>query len=193
MGELKMANSNSIIHSINNVRHLINNSILMLRDLDAALSKKGFQPINGNALGTETSKNINQSISQYSTFLPQYIARQYALEQEINDKKVNKILFINIQFFHGDYEEIPPTLVNSVMVFPEPIENIKAYIGNWWLKCMVYEDLGWEEVLKHGELNEDIDDEGIKSIYWCKNLMEINGQKELLEEAEKLVLIFDNN
>lgn len=188
-----MDQNDSIINSINNVRHLINNSLLMLRDLDAALSKRGFQPINGNALGTETSKNINQSMQQNSTFFPQYIARQYAHAEEINAKKVNRILFTNIQFFHGDYEELPPTLINSVMTFPEPIENPKAYIQNWWLKYTVFEDKGWEEVLKDGQLNKDIDQAGIKTTFWCLDLLSINGQKELLEEAERLMLMFSNS
>ncbi|OLS37731.1 hypothetical protein [Bacillus sp. MRMR6] len=188
-----MNNNNSIINSINNVRHLINNSILLLRDLDAALSKGGFQPLNGNALGTETSKNINQSMSQYSTFFPQYIARQYVLTEEIITKKVNRILFTNIQFFHGDYEEIPPTFINSVMIFPEPIENVKTYIENWWLKYTVFEDKGWEGILKNGVLNEDIDEEGIRTTFWCRDLLSINGQKELLEEAEKLILMFSDS
>ncbi|PLR73512.1 hypothetical protein [Bacillus sp. UMB0728] len=185
-----MEKNNSIINSIINVRHLINNSILMLRDFDAALSKHGFQPLNGNALGTETSKNINQSMSQYSTFFPQYIARQYGLAEEVNAKNVSKILFINIQFFHGDYEVIPPTLINSVMIFPEPIEAVKTYIDNWWLKYTVFEDKGWDKVLKSGELNKDIDEEGIKTLYWCRDLLSINGQKDLLEEAERLINVF---
>ncbi len=188
-----METNNSIINSVNNVRHLINNSILMLRDLDAALSKHGFQPLNGNALGTETSKNINQTMSQYATFFPQYIARQYGLAEEVNAKNVRKVLFINIQFFHGDYEEITPTLINSVMIFPEPIMDVKTYIGNWWLKYTVFEEKGWEKVLKEGELNKDIDEEGIKTIYWCRDLLSINGQRDILKEAEKLIEYFSSS
>lgn len=190
MEENNMDNTTSIMASIHNVRHLINNGIMMLRDLDALLSKHGFQPLNGNALGTESSKNINQSMSGYSTFLPQYIARQYALEGDISEKNVKKILFINIQLFHGDYEEIPPTLVNSVMIFPDPIENVKNYVSNWWLKYTVYEEKGWEKVNKNGELNEDTDEEGIKTIFWCKDLMSIQGQKELQSEVKKMVDLF---
>ncbi|MGG3805345.1 hypothetical protein [Metabacillus fastidiosus] len=188
-----MDNNHSIINSINNVRHLINNSILMLKDLDTALSKHGFQPLNGNAIGTETSKNINQSMVQYSTFFPQYMARPYALLEDINANKVNRIIFTNIQFFHGDYEEMRPTLINSVMILPEPVENIKSYIQNWWLKYTVFEDNSWEEILKNGELNEDIDEDEIRTIFWCRDLLSINGQKELLEEKEKLIQVFQIN
>ncbi|MFB5281805.1 hypothetical protein [Peribacillus sp. Hz7] len=185
-----MDSNTSIITSINNVRHLVNNSILMLRDLDTALSKHGFQPLNGNALGTETSKNINQSMVQYQTFFPQYMARPYALTSDILANKVNKIIFTNIQFYHSDYEDLPPALVNSVMLFPEYVEDAKKYVQNWWLKFVVYEDENWEDVKKHGELNENIDEEGFKTIFWCQDLLSIDGQRELLQEAERLVQVF---
>lgn len=188
-----MDSNTSIITSINNVRHLINNSIHMLRDLDSTLSKQGFQPLNANGLGAESSKNINQSMNQLNTFLPQYIARQYVLQSEVDAQKVNKILFTNIQFYHGDYEEVSPTLVNSVIVFPDTIEDVKKYVDNWWLKYTVYEDMKWEDVKKNGELNEDVDDEGIKTIFWCRDLLAISGQKELLEEGRQLVQIFHDN
>lgn len=188
-----MDNNTVMIASINNVRHLINNSILMLRDLDAALSKHGFQPIYGNALGTESSKNINQSMVQYATFFPQYMARQYALERDFTAKKTNKIIFTNIQFYHGDYEEISPMLVNSVMIFPGAVENVRTYIENWWLKYTVFEEKAWEDIKKIGELNEDLDDEGIKTIFWCRDLVDINGQNELQEEAQKLMQVFSAN
>lgn len=193
MEEFKMDSNTSIITSINNVRHLINNSIHMLRDLDSTLSKQGFQPLNANGLGAESSKNINQSMNQLNTFLPQYIARQYVLQNEVDAQKVNKILFTNIQFYHGDYEEVSPTLVNSVIVFPDTIEDVKKYVDNWWLKYTIYEDIKWEDVKKNGELNEDVDDEGIKTIFWCRDLLAISGQKELLEEGRQLVQIFHDN
>ncbi|MGF9964019.1 hypothetical protein [Bacillus rhizoplanae] len=188
-----MDNNAIIITSINNVRHLINNSILMLRDLDAALSKHGFQPLNGNALATESSKHIHQSMEQNATFFPQYIARQYALESEIDANQVNKILFTNIQFYHGAYEEITPTMVNSVMIFPNAIENVKNYIQNWWLKYTAFEHTDRKKISKNGELNENIDENGIKTLFWCHNLIDINGQNELLREVDQLVQIFSNN
>ena len=184
--------SANIIHSINNVRNLINNSILILKDLDTLLSKHGFQPLNGNALGAESSKSIYQSMSDYRTFLPQYIARQYALENDIEEKKVKKILFTNIQLFHGGYDEIPPVFINSVTILPNNAQNLKNDIQNWWLKNTVYEDVRWENVKKHGELNEHFDDEGYKTIYWCNDLLSINGQKELSVEVEKFVQVFNS-
>jgi hypothetical protein len=42
-----------------NVRRMVNNNILLLRDADLLLSKAGFQPLYGNTLGCEPSKNIN--------------------------------------------------------------------------------------------------------------------------------------
>ncbi|MEW9052070.1 MAG: hypothetical protein AB2392_13005 [Neobacillus sp.] len=188
-----METNTSIIHSINNVRHLINNAIFMLRDQDAALSRHGFVPLYGNALGTESSKSINQSINQYATFFPQYIARPYALESELNQNQVNKIIFTNIQFFHVDYEELTPTLVNSVMIFPESNKNVKGYVQNWWLKYTAFEEVAFDEINKNGEFNESVDKDGVKTIFWCRDLMEINGQKELQEEVERLVGVFGEN
>lgn len=182
----------NMIHSINNVRNLINNSILILRDLDTLLSKHRFQPINGNALGSESSKSLSQSMSWYRTFLPQYMARQYALESEIEEKTVRKILFTNIQLFHGHYEEIPPVLINSIITLPKNAKNLKNDIQNWWLKNTVYEDIKWENVKKHGEINEHVDEEGYKTTFWCNDLLSFNGQKQLSDEVEKYIKIYNN-
>lgn len=185
-----MDENTNLTHSINNVRNLINNSILILRDLDTLLSKHGFQPLNGNVLGSESSKSIYQSMSDYRTFLPQYIARQYALEKDVEDNEVKKILFTNIQLFHGDYEEIQPVFINSVIILPNKAQNVKNDIQNWWLKNTVYEDVEWENVKKHSELNEHVDEEGYKTIFWCNDLHSINGQKELSDEVKKYVQRF---
>jgi hypothetical protein len=66
---------------------------------------------------------------------------------------------------------------------------------NHWLKYTVFENenVEWKDVKKNGELNEDMDNLGIKTIFWCRNLIDIHGQKELLEEAEKSLRLFYNN
>ncbi|MFE8700751.1 hypothetical protein ACFYKX_09005 [Cytobacillus sp. FJAT-54145] len=181
----------NIIHSVNNVRNLINNSILILRDLDTLLSKHRFQPLNGNALGSESSKSIDQSMSWYRTFLPQYMARQYALESEIEERKVRKILFTNIQLFHGHYDEIPPVLINSVITLPHTAKNLKNDIQNWWLKNTVYEDVKWENVKKYGEINEHIEEEGYTTTFWCHDLLSFSGQKDLSVEVEKYLEVYN--
>ncbi|WP_077212384.1 hypothetical protein [Bacillus dakarensis] len=186
-----MDDNSNLIQSINNVRNLIHNSILILRDLDTLLSKYSFQPLNGNALGSESSKSLYQSMTGYRTFLPQYMARQYALENDIEERKVKKILFTNIQLFHGYYDEIPPVLINSIISLPNHPKNLKNDIQNWWLKNTVYEDVKWENVKKHGELNEHVDDEGYKTIFWCNDLLSFQGQKELSNEVEKSVQIYN--
>ncbi|WP_079506917.1 hypothetical protein [Mesobacillus jeotgali] len=188
-----MVDNTAIITSINNVRHTINNAILMLRDLDTALSKKGFKPLNGNWLGAETSKSINQSMVDYRTFFPQYISRQYALENEIDKNVVKKILFVNIQFFHGDYIDLPPTFISSVMIFPTFNKNLKASIDNWWLKYIVYEETKWEKVIKNGGINENIDDDKIRTIYWCYDLLSFNKQSVINKEVDKLLELYYAN
>ena len=192
-GELKMEpQTTNIIYSINNVRHLINNSILILRDFDTVLSKHGFQPIFGNAIGTESSKSITQSMSGYRTFFPQFMARQYALESDMDENKVKKILFINIQFFHGDYTEIPPMLTCSVTVLPDIPTNYKNDVQNWWLKNTMYEAMEYENVRKNGEINEHYDEEGYKTVFWCKDLLTVNGQNDINEMVERLVQTYNS-
>jgi len=56
--------------SIENVRTLTSNSIQLLRDTDLLLAKSGYNPLHGNTIGSETSKNINQSASSRRNFLP---------------------------------------------------------------------------------------------------------------------------
>lgn len=187
-----METNKTLINSIENVMQLINNSIMMLRDMDRALSKYGFEPINGNAIGTETSKNIHQTTEQYATFFPQYMARPYALKSNIDDQKTNKILFINIQFYHPDCNELTPTLVSGVIVSPKPITDIKNEVKNWWLKNIAFEISNYEDIKKDGDINEVIDKSHYKNIFWCKDITLFEGQEAINSEAEKLVKVFNN-
>jgi len=179
----------SLINSINNVKDMMNNTFQLLKDLDTSLSKHEFQPIYGNALATETSKSIYPS-TRYSTFFPQYIARPYALHTDLEANKVRKILFSNVQFFHVDYEEIPPTLINSVIILPEEVSNIRSVIESWWLKEIVYETVKWGNVLKNGEMNE-CKEAGYKTFFWCRELVDLNSVKDIQTEVERLVDIFN--
>lgn len=181
-------NHNEILtNSIENVMQLMDNSIIMLKDLDKLLSKYGFQPINGNAIGAETSKSIYQSSEQYATFFPQYMARPYALKEEMDQKKVKKIIFINIQFYHGDYEGLAPTLISGVIILPSEVNNIKETVKSWWLKNVAFELLDWEEVKKQGEINEKTDDSNYVNIFWCNDLLSFSSQQDLQTEVDKLV------
>ncbi|RPJ95248.1 hypothetical protein CW357_11595 [Rummeliibacillus sp. TYF005] len=187
-----METNKTLIYSIKNVMQLINNSILMLRDMDKALSKYSFEPINGNAIGTETSKNILQTPKQTATFFPQYMARPYALKSDIDEQQTNKILFINIQFFHPDYNELTPTLISGVIVSPRPMTDIKNEVKNWWLKNIAFEISNYEDIKKNGDINEVTDEGNYKNIFWCKDLTLFEGQESINEEAEKLVKVFNN-
>lgn len=182
--------NNTLVNSIENVRNLIENSILMLRDLDKCLSKHNFIPIYGNALGTETSKSIFQSPDQYATFFPQYMARQYVLKNDLDSNNVSKIIFVNIQFYHPDHAQLVPTFLSGIIVFPKPVENIKSEVGNWWLKNIAFEYSNWEDLNKDGESNEIVDDSSYKNIFWSKDLTLFDGQQSISDEAEKLVKYF---
>lgn len=192
MEGLKLETNKTLTHSIENVMQLINNSIMMLRDMDKALSKYGFEPINGNAIGTETSKSIHQTPDQYATFFPQYMARPYALKSDLDEQKTNKILFINIQFYHSDYYELTPTFISSVIVAPKPITDIKNEVKNWWLKNIAFEISNYEDIKKNGDINEVIDQSHYKNIFWCKDITLFDGQNSIITEAEKLVRVFNN-
>ncbi|WP_176444826.1 hypothetical protein [Paenibacillus herberti] len=56
-----MNSNNTMTVSIENTRRIINSSILMLREADLQLSREGFLPLNGNRIGSEHNKDINQS------------------------------------------------------------------------------------------------------------------------------------
>ncbi|WP_456273125.1 hypothetical protein [Bacillus sp. AK031] len=62
-----------IIKSIEDVRSVVDNSILLLRDLDSIFSGGNPLPVLGNAPRTESSKNINQSPNANGTFIPQFM------------------------------------------------------------------------------------------------------------------------
>lgn len=50
--------SDTILQSFQNVRKVVDNSIKLLKDADALLAEKGYVPILGNGLATESSKSI---------------------------------------------------------------------------------------------------------------------------------------
>ncbi|MDL4842452.1 hypothetical protein [Aquibacillus rhizosphaerae] len=149
--------------------------------------------MNGNALGTETSKSIHQSMGQPNTFFPQYIARYYALQTDIEAKSISKIIFVNIQFYHWEYDTFIPTFVGSVITLPESPEQLKGYVENWWLKYTAFEDTTWKDSIKNdGEMHTDIDQEyGITTLFWCEDLVSIDGPDQLLEVEKQLVEVFE--
>lgn len=181
-----------LVHSIENVKQLIDNSIMMLRDLDRELSKFGFEPINGNALATETSKSIHQSSSQYATFFPQYMGRPYALKADMDTQKVKKIIFVNIQIYHAEYKQLSPSLISSVIILPETSATIKNDVKSWWVKNIAFEYSNFEDLKKNGEINEIIDEGQFKNIFWCNNLVKLADQQSIAQEAKKLVDVFNN-
>lgn len=71
-----------------------------------------------------------------------------------------------------------------------PLQNVKAYIEKSWLKYAVFEESEWEEALNDGQLNEYTDEKGVKTKYWCKDLLDILDQEEVLKEVDKLIQVF---
>jgi hypothetical protein len=179
-----------LINSINNVRQLINNSILIMKDLDSYLSEKGYIPIFGNALGTETSKSINQSPDSYASFFPQYMFRSYISLDEKNNEKYSKVIAVNIQYYHADYEELEPVIVCGFFKFPFVVQDIKGEVDNWWLKFVAFENNDHEfSKIKDNDLNictPFIDDDTVVK-FWVQPLTSIIDQSSISNIVNRLI------
>ncbi|MEA3318678.1 MAG: hypothetical protein U9Q88_01540 [Bacillota bacterium] len=185
-----MKTNEILINSIENVRSLIDNSVLILKDLDTYLSERGFVPLYGNAIGTESSKSINQSSNTFSTFFPQFMFRPYAEKKEIDTKSVNKVVAINIQFFHPNHEGLAPLLIAGVFEFPSPMSDPKNSIKNWWFKyaALEYQD----ELLAEGEMIriEPFSDDSTAITYWTQPLASIENQNDIKAIVRRLHSVY---
>ncbi|QMV42687.1 hypothetical protein [Cohnella cholangitidis] len=110
--------------SIENVRNIVGNSILLLRDADLLLSKEGYSPVYGNTIGCEPSKSINQSPDQAGNFFPQYMSRIYS---RANGDDGSTLLYLNIQFYHFNIDKMNPCFLAGKFKLKEGIT--RASIG----------------------------------------------------------------
>lgn len=131
--------SDTVFQSFQNVRKVVDNSIKLLKDADALLAEKNYTPILGNGLATESSKSILQSIDSYSTLVPQYIARPYALKSQLATGLVDHLYVINIQFTHPSHQNLEPTIVAGRFSFEKPTENIRNTFKPWFTKHAIFE------------------------------------------------------
>lgn len=130
---------NIIIHSFQNVRKIMDNSIKLLKDADALLSEKGYIPITGNGLATETSKSILQTPDSYTTLIPQYITRPYGLKSHVENNNVDHLLIINIQYTHPMDEQLIPSIAAGKLSLEHPTDNIRNVFKPWFMKYAIYE------------------------------------------------------
>lgn len=131
-------NENEVLKmSIQNIREMYSNSILILRDVDTQLSEHQLIPLFGNTLGSEISKSILQSKEQFNSFFPQFMCRVYVRGEENH----LKVAFVNIQFYHPNYPSLGPTVNVGVFTLPESYTSteLKKKLYYWWLKSVIFE------------------------------------------------------
>ncbi|WP_099364490.1 hypothetical protein [Fredinandcohnia onubensis] len=181
-----------MVKSIDNVRKLIDNSILILKDIDTYFSDKGFVPILGNAIGTESSKSINQAYDSNGTFFPQFMLRPYVKKTNLENGIVGKLAAINIQFFHPKYDLMTPLVINGVFYFQQPIKDPKSELKNWWLKYAVLEynqseRYSYEEIYSVKPFSDD----NTEIKYWINPLTSIENQDDVFKTVEKLISLYN--
>lgn len=131
--------SETVFQSFQNVRKVVDNSIKLLKDADALLAEKNYTPILGNGLATESSKSILQSTDSYSTLVPQYIARPYALTSQLANGIVDHLYVINIQFTHPSHQNLQPTIATGRFSLETPTKNIRSTFKPWFTKHAIFE------------------------------------------------------
>ena len=181
-----MNENTNLITSIENVVTLINNSIILFRDFDKELNKLGFSPVDENNLSTSTTNSISQSPDAGKSLFPQFISRTYTK----TNNNVDKIIQINAQFYHGNYFDLPPTLISSIILLPP---NHSPKYGVHWIKEVAFELMDFEEVKKHSEINHFLDNGGYTNIFWCNDLIKFNNSTDIKNECLKIKEVFESS
>ncbi|OJE36426.1 hypothetical protein BAQ49_16240 [Bacillus proteolyticus] len=186
--------------SIQNVREVINNSILLLRDVDNMVSREGLTSLFGNTLGTETSKNIGQSMDQnsYTTFFPQFMCRVYVNHNELQENRVEKVTIVNVQFYHANCPLLYPTVIAGVFKLPRTFtaQEIKEEVNYWWLKYVAFEYCSYEKLKFDGtsitvrpwveEKNET------EVVFWCHELHTFENQGDIERKIVEQIREYKN-
>lgn len=128
-----------MFQSFQNVRKVVDNSIKLLKDAEALLAEKGYVPILGNGLATESSKSILQSSDSYATLIPHYIARPYALKDQFLGEKVDHLLIINIQYTHPLHKNLHPVIITGRLSFEMSTDKVRSIFDPWLMKHAVFE------------------------------------------------------
>lgn len=178
----------TIVKSIENVRSVVNNSLLILRDLDSYLSDFNLVPVLGNTLGTESSKSINQTPEWSSSFIPQFMFRPYVNRKELEQKKVTKLIAVNIQFFHPNYDSLQPLLIGGVFTYPAPEKDPKSSLRYWWLKYAALEAHDYNEI-KHGKMitSKPFTNDDTNVTFWVQPLISLETQEDLQGVVKMLI------
>ncbi|EJS65180.1 hypothetical protein [Bacillus cereus] len=186
--------------SIQNVREVINNSILLLRDVDNMLSREGLIPLFGSTLGTETSKNIGQSMDQnsYNTFFPQFMCRVYVDNNELQQNRIEKVTIVNVQLYHANCPLLYPTVIAGIFKLPRTFtaQEIKQKVNYWWLKHVAFEYCSYEKLKFDGtsitvrpwveEKNET------EVVFWCHELHTFENQGDIERKIVEQIREYKN-
>ncbi|MED0959265.1 hypothetical protein [Bacillus paramycoides] len=186
--------------SIQNVREVINNSILLLRDVDNMLSREGLTPLFGNTLGTETSKNIGQSMDQYSytTFFPQFMCRVYVDNNELQQNRVEKVTIVNVQLYHANCPLLYPTVIAGIFKLPRTFteKEIKQEVNYWWLKHVAFESCSYEKLKFDGTsiTKKPWIEEGNETevVFWCHELHTFESQGDVERKIVEQIKAYKN-
>ncbi|PGQ79689.1 hypothetical protein [Priestia megaterium] len=184
-------NSGEILKvSVENIRSLTKSSLLIIKDVDAFLSKTGFISVFGNTIGTEISKNINQSFNQSSSLFPQFISRFYISNEELKINEIKQVLCVNIQFYHPDLEDLVPVIISGVFKFNSPIKDVKRVIQHWWLKYTVFEYEQSEPVVYNGKkfICNPFEEGDTDVTFWGRELHELNSESDIINEITSKLL-----
>lgn len=160
--------------SVQNVRSMVNNSILLLRDVDLLLSKAGFTPLFGNTLGCEPSKNINQSYDQPSSFFPPYMSRFYYRNETGAGAK---LLCVNVQFYHHLWDEFQPCILAGLCKLSSKGNKPQ----HWWMKYYAFE-FDTNERIKPDRSIYHREDEDASVSMWGIELQELAGIEDIKKE-----------
>ncbi|MBU9711604.1 hypothetical protein [Evansella tamaricis] len=180
-----MGENEVLITSIENVRSMVHNSILMLREADMILSEERFEPIYGNTIGSEPSKSIQQNKNTFSNFFPQYMSRAYIHHDKFKQKKETRVLIINIQFYHARVKLLTPCVLGGVLDFGDIItDDQKKDIQHWWLKCMAFENKNLNFKADGNVYKRENFKEKVKlTTFWGIELIKITDVEMLREEV----------
>ncbi len=137
--------------SFENLNEFFREIASLLKDCDRLMGEEGFITFNGNTAVYEQSR----SLLNPEAWIPSYFSRAYVLEQDVEEKFPNHILFISLFLrYDGGCKDIKmkdnvPLIVSGIIVPHEP----KSFKFEGWLsKKWFWVDKSEENNI----LNEDI-------------------------------------
>ncbi|MFF2480051.1 hypothetical protein [Paenibacillus sp. NPDC058071] len=158
--------------SVENVRQLISNGLLLLKDVDAQLAQAGFVPVNGSKIGSESSDDIRQTAGQPVTFLPQYMCRYYSRPADVT----GKLLAVNVQLYHYAYDRVVPSIIAAGC----NRKNANTPLEYGWLQSCVFDS---DQPFYDDGTVFAYEDEVAEARYWALPLSSFQRSEDVQREA----------